>query len=67
MGSEQRQTDIRVVAKLEDMVGLLRHLPEESLIWNKATSKKRGHAIRRYPKRFDAKDVNESLTLVVWK
>jgi hypothetical protein len=64
-GSEQR-TNVGVIAKFEDMMGLSRHCPGESLIQNKAVSKKRGHAIRWYPKWPNAKDVDESLKLTVW-
>ena len=46
MSSEKRRTNIRVIVKFEDMVGLSRHRPRESLIRNKGASKKRGgHAI----------------------
>ena len=31
-----------------------------------SVKKKGGHAIRRYPKRPNPKDVDESLTLVAW-
>ena len=63
MGSEQGRSNVRAVANFEDMVGS-RHRPEESLIRNKAVSKKRGHATRRYPEWPNANDVDESLILV---
>ena len=66
VGSEQRRTSINVVAKFEDMEGLSRHRPGKLLIWNKAESKKKGHAIRRDLRRPNAKDVDGNLRLVAW-